>query len=190
MALETPERVDELFIERIAQPAAERLAVIAGEEQLTDSRDVAAGAAQRCCNALRQRYNYIVVDVPFGPLGWYRELLDQARQRVLVMEPTLAGVREALRFLALPRGAQQARQPLIVLNKLGAPGTMTRREVEDALATVDVVDPYLPRVVNPAATFGPPAAAARGGFRAAIRLIAREVAAAAGGEPPSARPRG
>ncbi len=182
IALETPERVDGLLIERIAQPAAERLAVIAAEEKFGEVPEVASGAPTSLLNALRQRYNYVVVDVPFGPLGWYRDLLDQARQRLLVMEPTLAGVREALRFLALPRGAQQVRQPLLVLNQLGAPGTMTRREVEDALGQrIDVVVPYLPRVVNPAATFGTPAAATRGSFRNAIRLIAREVAAAAGG---------
>ena len=191
IALETPERVDGLLIERIAQPAADRLAVIAAEEKLNELVEVADGAPASLLHALRHRYNYVVVDVPFGPLPWYRDLLDQARQRLLVMEPTLAGIREALRFLALPRGSQQVRQPLIVLNKLGAPGTMTRREVEDALLQpVDVAVPYLPRVVNPAATFGTPAAARSGSFRSAIRLIAREVAAAAGADLPGRPGRG
>ena len=36
--LETPEQVDGLFMERIAQPATARLAVIAGEEKLTEPR--------------------------------------------------------------------------------------------------------------------------------------------------------
>ncbi len=178
LALETPERVDELFMERIAQPATDRLAVIAGEEKLNERIAVADGAVQRLLQGLRQRYNYVVADVPLAPLSWYGEMLDQARQRVLVMEPTLQAVRDALRVMALPMGAQQIRQPVVVLNKLGAPGTMTQRQVEAALQhKVEAVVPFLPRVVNLAATMGTPAAASRGGFRTAIRDLAQEVAA-------------
>jgi pilus assembly protein CpaE len=178
LALETPERVDALFMERIAQPAADRLAVIAGEEKLTERITIADGAVQRLLQGLRPRYNYVVVDVPLPPFAWYRELLDQARQRVLVMEPTLQAVRDALRVMALPMGAHQVRHPLLVLNKVGAPGTMTLRQVEAALQhKVDAVVPFLPRVVNNAATMGTPAAALRGGFRNAIAELAQGVAA-------------
>ncbi len=176
LALEAPERVDTLFMERIAQPAADRLSVIAGEEKLTERLNVAEGAAQRLLQGLTHRYNYVIADVPLTQLPWHSELLDLARQRVLVMEPTLQGVRDMLRMLALPTGAQQIRQSLIVLNKLGAPGTMTRRQVEAALQhKIEVVIPYLPRVVNQAATLGTPAAT-RGGYRSAIRDLARAVA--------------
>jgi len=178
LALETPERVDGLFMERIAQPAAERLSVIAGEEKLTERMTIAGGAVQRLLEGLRQRYNYVVADVPLAPSAWHGELLDQARQRVLVMEPTLQAVRDVLRVMALPMGAQQIRQSLVVLNKLGAPGTMTRRQVEAALQhKVEAVVPFLPRVVNLAATMGTAAAAQRGGFRNAIGDLAQAVAA-------------
>jgi pilus assembly protein CpaE len=179
LALETPKRVDDLFMERIAEPASERLSVIAGEEKLTERPIIAEGAAQLLLQRLRQRYNYVVVDVPIAPVLWHSELLEMARQRLLVMEPTLQAVRDVLRAMALPSGAQQTRQSLIVLNKVGTPGAMTRHEVEAALQhKVDVVVPYLPRVVNQAATLGTLAAAPRGGFRTAIRELSQEVAAA------------
>ncbi len=178
LALENPKRVDELFMERIAEPASERLSVIAGEEKLTEQPAIAEGAPHHLLQRLKQRYNYVVLDVPMAPLPWCGELLEMARQRVLVMEPTLQAVRDALRAMALPMGGQQTRKSLIVLNKLGAPGTMTRQQVETALqAKIDAVVPYLPRVVNPAATMGKPAAAARSGFRTAVRDMARAVAA-------------
>jgi pilus assembly protein CpaE len=179
LALETPERFDALFMERIAQPAAERLAVIASEEKLGDTISVADGAVRRLLQGLRQRYNYVVADVPLAPLPWCGDLLDQARQRVLVMEPTLQAVRDVLRFVALPMGSQQIRQSLIVLNKLGAPGTMTLSQVEAALQRkVDGVVPFLPRVVNTAATMGTPAAASGGAFRTAIASLAQKISAA------------
>ncbi len=178
LALETPDRIDGLFMERIAQPAAERLSVIAGEEKLTERLTITDGAVQRLLQGLRPRYNYVVADVPLAPFGWYGEVLDQARQRVLVMEPTLQAVRDALRAMALPMGAQQVRQPMLALNKVGAPGTMTLRQVEAALQRkVDAAIPFLPKMVNSAATMGTPAAASRGGFRNAIAELAQGVAA-------------
>ena len=47
-ALEAPDRIDELFVERAAQPVGKRLHVLAGEEKLTETVTYtpnAAGAA-------------------------------------------------------------------------------------------------------------------------------------------------
>ena len=188
LALETPKRVDDLFMERIAEPAGDRLAVIAAEEKLTEQPAIAPGAAKHLLQKLRHRYNYVVVDVPLAPTAWHAELIEMARQRVLVMQPTLQAVRDVLRAMALPTGTQQIRRSLIVLNHLGAPGTMTRHQVEQALQhKIDVVIPHLPRVVNAAATMGSPAAATRGGFRAAIRDLAAEVAASGVTDAPTRR---
>ena len=154
--------------------------VLASEEKLTERLTVADGAAQRLLQGLIQKYNYVIADVPLTQMVWHGELLDLARQRVLVMEPTLQAVRDMLRMLALPPGTQQIRQPLIVLNKLGALGTMTRQEVEAALQRkIDVVIPYLPRVINQAAMLGTPAAA-HTSFGPAIRDLARGIAALSG----------
>ena len=68
MALETPDRIDPLFVERAAQPVAERLHVLASEEKLHEPLNYAKGAAQRLIETLRVRYNFIVMDVPFLPM--------------------------------------------------------------------------------------------------------------------------
>ncbi|MBV9783512.1 MAG: pilus assembly protein [Acidisphaera sp.] len=176
-ALEAPQRIDELFVERVAQPIGDRLHVLAGEERLTEQPVYAAGAAQRLLDALRKRYNFVVADVPFAPLQLYRDLLDHAHQRVLVMEPTLAGIREALRMLALPSGPTQPRRAVVVLNRLGLPGGLSRAQVEDALKLKpDVCIPYLPRQLGTAASMGEPEAGQKGGFRAGLIQLAREVA--------------
>ena len=178
LALETPSRVDDLFMERIAEPAGDRLAVIAAEEKLTEQPTIVPGAARHLLQKLRQRYNYVILDVPLAPSPWHGELLEITRQRVLVMEPTLQAVRDTLRAMAVPMGPQQIRQSLIVLNNVGAPGKMTRQQIEDALQhKVDVAIPHLPRVVNPAATMGTPAAVSHSGFKLAMRDLARGVAA-------------
>jgi pilus assembly protein CpaE len=177
MALEAPDRIDALLAERAAQPAAERLHVLAGEEQMSTDVKYAAGAMAKLLAALRRRYNFIVADVPFRRAPMYDELLAQAHQRVLVMSPTLASVRATLRLLSLPTKTDRAQRPVIVLNRTGSPGSLTRRQVEDALAVkVDISVPDLPRHVAAAATMGELAANSKGGFRTGIVELASRVA--------------
>ena len=182
LALETPSRIDELFVERAAQPVTERLSVLAGDEKVTETADIAEGAGRALLAALRRRYNFVVADVPSAPVPVYRELLMLAHQRVLVMDPTLASMRNVLRLLALPTGPDQVRRAVIVLNRLGQPGGLTRPQIEEALeTTIDVAIPYQPRQVGHAATMGTPACVSAGGFRNGVLALAREVAFVAEG---------
>jgi pilus assembly protein CpaE len=177
VALESPQRIDELFVERAAQPVADRLHVLSGEERLTEAPSYAPDAAGRLLEALRRRYNFVVADVPFAPLALNRDLLELAHQRVLVLDPSLAAVRDTLRLLALPPGKSQPRRAVVVLNRAGRPGGLARREIEEALKIKpDVVIPDLPRQAGHSASMGEPLVGARGGFRAGIIALAREVA--------------
>ncbi len=176
-ALEQPGRVDELFVERVATPLGERLHILAGEEALADQPGCAAGAVERLASLLRRRFNIVVADVPFRPTPLSRDLLDLTQQRVLVTPPTLAGVRDTLRMLALPSGSAQARRAVVVLNRAGLPGTLSRKQMEAALGiALDVVIPDLPKPVGMAERLGEPAAKAAGPFRAAMTGLVREVA--------------
>ena len=176
-ALEQPARVDELFVERVAAPVTERLHVLAGEEPLVEQPSCASGAADRLIGLLRRRFNFVVADVPFRPSLLSRDLLESAQQRVLITTPTLAGVRDTLRLMALPAGAAQVRRAVLVLNRAGLPGGLTQTQMERALGVeVDVVIADLPRALGSAENLGEPAAKARGAFRTAIAALAREVA--------------
>ena len=187
-ALEQPSRVDELFIERAAIPLGDRLHIMASEEALSDQPGCAPGAAERLAALMRRRFNFVVADVPFGNSLLSRDLLDLTQQRVLVMVPTLPSVRDALRMLALPSGTAQARRAVLVLNRAGMPGGLTKRQVEEALRmAVDVIIPDLPRVLGAAESLGEPAVKHRGGFRTGIFDLAKEVAFATSATPAKTR---
>jgi len=176
-ALHAPDRIDALLAERAAQPVSDRLHVLAGLEGLDIALDHAPEAADKLMDALRRRYNFIVADVPFRPIPLYRDLLNLSHRRVLVMEPTLASVRDALRLLALKPGVTQTQRALLVLNRLGLPGGLSRRQVEDALRVkVDLQIADLPKLLGQAATLGVPAAGTPGAFRDAIVELSRQVA--------------
>jgi pilus assembly protein CpaE len=177
-ALQTPERIDSLLAERAATPVTDRLHVLSTQEPLAEQHEHAPRAAETLVDALRRRYNFIVADVPFRPLPLNRELLDLAHRRILVMDPTLASIRDALRLMGMRAGPAQTRRPILVLNRQNVPGGLNRRQFEDALKQkVDIVIPDLPKVVGQAATLGKPAATLRGPFQLAIKELSNQVAA-------------
>jgi len=176
-ALEMPDRIDDLFVERASMTLKDRMHVLAGQEALTDRPACAHDAAPRLLTALRRRYNFIVADVPFQPVPLYRDLLDLATQRVIVFEPTLAGVRDTLRLRALYSNVSQAERTVLLLNRDGMPGALTRAQVEEALeGTPDLVIPDMPKRMANAANMGDPAMRRHGFFRLRVNDLARLVA--------------
>ena len=171
-ALETPERIDALLAERAAQPVSDRLHVLASDVPLMDAPVYADGAAASLMSALRKRYNFVVADAPFNGMAFSRDLIRQANQRVMVLLPSLVSIRDTLKLLGLKAGPDQTDRPVLVLNRLGMPGGLQRRQVEDTLGMkIDVAIPDLPRVVANAVNLGEPAAAARSPLRTAIMEI-------------------
>ena len=80
-------------------------------------------------------------------------------------------------MLALPSGSAQARRAVVVLNRAGMPGALSRKQVEMALGmSVDVVIPDLPRPLSLAERLGEPAAKTSTQFCAAMAGLVREVA--------------
>ena len=175
-ALEAPGRIDELFVERVSQPVADRLHVLAGEERLADQPGYAPGAGARLTDALRRRYNFVVADLPFTGQPMHRDLLHLAHQRVLVMMPTLASIRDTLRLLAIPNGPAQPRRAVVVLNRSNMQGGLDPRRVAEALKMQpDITIPEVRRSVERAASLGMPVAKERGPVRTAMATLAREV---------------
>lgn len=176
-ALEMPDRIDDLFVERASQVLKDRLHVLAGQEAMSDRLSYAVDAAPRLLAALRRRYNFIVVDLPFQPVPLYRDLLDLASQRVIVFEPTLAGVRDTLRLRALHDGPTQSARAVLVLNRDGMPGALTRAQIDDTLqGQPHVVIPDMPKRLAAAANMGELAVRERGFFRVRVQDLARLVA--------------
>jgi pilus assembly protein CpaE len=175
-ALENPKRVDTLFAERSAPAINDRLHLLAAEEALDDLVVPADGAVRHLSSLLCNRFNYIVTDLPPYPTPLHEELNALIHARVLVMDATLPSLRDALRHLALPRGPKQAARPILVLNRVGMPGTLTRQQVADGLGVEpDIVIPWLPKQMRDATTLGEPAIRHRGKFQTAIADLANEI---------------
>ena len=180
IALESPQRVDSLLIERSIQPAGERVHVLAGHIGLEQPLDYAHESAGLLVTALRTRYNFVIADAGarFGVFA--RDLIFLAQQRVVVMDPSMIAIRNLERLLALPSSAGVSPRALLVLNRAGTPGGLSQHYMEQNMGLrFDAVIPDLPRIVPKTTQFGEQAAALRGPYRSAILTLASALGASA-----------
>jgi len=177
-ALESPDRVDHLLIERAAQPAAERLHVLAAAEPLTGNTEYTEGSAAMLCQALRMRYNFVIADAGARQLPFARDLQYLAQRQAVILDPTMLAIRNFEKISRMTQSPMHAPRLTLVLNHAGRPGGLTQAYMEQALGVAfNVVIPDLPRPLSKAAHLGEPAAALKGGFRSAILRIAAAVGA-------------
>jgi len=178
-ALESPERVDHLFLERSMVQAAERLHILAGQETFDHNVDYRHGSAGMLTQALRARYNFVVADAGARSSPFARDLMFIAQQRIIVLDPSMISIRNLDRILTLPSGPSQAQRPLLVLNHAGAPGGLSQTYMEQVTGLkFDAVIPDLPRIVAKTTQFGTQAASLRGAFRNGIAKLANALGAA------------
>jgi pilus assembly protein CpaE len=175
-----------MLIERVAQPAGDRLHLLAAQEQLNRDIDYVPGSAVTLTKALRQRYNFVVVDAGARHLPFARELLHLAHQRVIVLDPTILAIRNLERLNYLPPNPLQSSKAILVLNQAGRPFGMSQSFMEEKLGVkFDVVIPDLPRIMAKTDKYGEMAAAIRGPFRTAMVRLGKLLGTDAAVEKPA-----
>ncbi len=167
--------IDAAALDAAIQPVRGRLSLLALPPDLNRQFVPKDGAAKALIAALRQRFNFIIVDLPFLPLQSHRELLEAVHHRVIVLDPSIAGLRDTLRLLALPKGPTQPQRPTIMLNHANIKGGFDRRRLEDALKRkVDIAMPDLPKRFQPVAKLADLMLSPRDPAFRAVAELARE----------------
>ncbi|MDE3015507.1 MAG: AAA family ATPase [Pseudomonadota bacterium] len=118
-ALEKPDRIDSLFIERVMTKPLKNLSVLSAEEALQDRINVHDNAADTLMKELRGKFDVTVLDIPRRMNPFARAFLKQADQVVLVAELTLPSLRDALRLSDMMCETLKMKPPVIVASRVG-----------------------------------------------------------------------
>lgn len=131
-ALEKPDRVDALFLERVMVKPFSHLSVLSAEEALTETIAMQANAGEMVMAALREKFQIIVADVPRQMNPLTRHILSQADQVILVAEPQVTALRDSLRLKDYLVDGLKRPAPLVVLNRVGlsSANEITARDFE------------------------------------------------------------
>ena len=176
VALEHADRVDALFVDRASVKISDRVRLMAADEGPEADVAPTPEGVIRLLELLRTRCNIIVVDLRYPPGPMERQVLTLARQRVLVMHPDVASVRDTAAAKKLIGKLPNSAPVLTVLNRAGAPGALKAAMVKEGLgAAPDITIPDLPRQLPRAANLGRPALKDSAALRRALAPLSQEV---------------
>lgn len=121
-ALQAPERLDDVLLERLLAKQGEHLSLFTAPVTLDRDLDSHPEAYEAVLDAARRAVSCIVVDVPHTWDRITRSLLVGADEVVLVATPDLAALRNAKNLVEAVRLARPNDEPpKVVLNQMGVP---------------------------------------------------------------------
>ncbi|USG63038.1 hypothetical protein NBZ79_08605 [Sneathiella marina] len=172
-----PSRIDEVFVKRATSTSGKKLDVLCTDGGFDRSSIVSAESQTRLLEILRSQYEFIVQDLQRSPFEGAIGMLDAADVRILVINKTLAALRDCGRILSkLTPG--QSNQNLVVLNNTTR---STRNEVpvekirSFIKQPVDLIIPYEKYVMATAHLQGEIAAKNRGPVQDAYKELAGKI---------------
>jgi len=178
-ALENPDHVDGLLLDRVAIAIGDRLRVIAAEEPIDSEPNPTPAGVKQVVKLLRQRFNVIIVDLPMPPSPAEREALLMARQALVVLNPEMAGLRDAQQIKRLINAQIGGGRILTVLNRSTMPGALTLDMVKQGLGSKpEVIIPDLGKTLVRSANLGKPALRDSPPLRRALMQLTQEASGA------------
>ncbi len=144
-ALASPERLDEVLLDRLLTKCSEKLSIFAAPVVLDRDHDIAPDACDIVLDIVRQSVPYVTVDLPHNWSAWTKRVLMQADEVVITAEPDLANLRNAKNIIDLLKTARKNdSQPRLILNRVNMPKrpeiTIKEFEANLGLKATSVID--------------------------------------------------
>ncbi len=137
-ALMSPERLDEVLLDRLLTKCSDHLSLFAAPVSLDREYDITADACDIVLDVVRQNMPYIAVDVPHLWTSWSKRILTQADEIVITAAPDLANLRNAKNLLELVKQQRtNDRPPLLVMNTVGMP-KRPELTIKDFVAALEI----------------------------------------------------
>lgn len=144
-ALSTPERLDEVLLDRLLTKCSEHLSIFAAPVVLDRDYEISVEGCDQVIDVVRQNVPYVAVDLPHVWTPWVKSVLLQADEVIITAAPDLANLRNAKNLVDL---LQQLRRndskPRLVMNMVNMPKRpeISVKEFESAvgLKTIGVID--------------------------------------------------
>jgi pilus assembly protein CpaE len=156
-ALENPNRIDSLFIERAMVKESENLSILSAEAPINMPLIADPSAFHHLQEELRSAFETVVVDMPRHIAVQSPQLLSEANYVIVCTELNLASTRDTIRLLAFLKNAAHSAQVIVVGNRVPASGVpeVSRKDFEASIERkVDFILPLDNKVVSLAATQG------------------------------------
>jgi pilus assembly protein CpaE len=121
-AVFSPERIDEVYLDRLLAQCAERLSLLAAPSTLDRVYDFDIDAFTQIIDTAQRSAPLLVLDVPHVWNGWTRNTLMKADEIVITVTPELANLRNAKNLVdMLKKIRPNDGPPKLIVNQAGVP---------------------------------------------------------------------
>jgi pilus assembly protein CpaE len=121
-ALASPERLDEMVLDRLLSRCSDHLSLFAAPGTLDRPYDLDPSSCDTVIDVVRENVPWIAVDVPHLWTAWAKQVVLRADHVVITAAPDLANLRNAKNLVdQLKHSRPNDRAPLLVLNQVGVP---------------------------------------------------------------------
>lgn len=121
-AVFAPERIDEVFLDRLLAQCAEHLSLLAAPSTLDRVYDFDPEAFAQIIDTAQRSAPLLVLDVPHIWSGWSRNTLMQADEVVITATPELANLRNTKNMIdTLKKLRPNDPAPRLIVNQTGVP---------------------------------------------------------------------
>ena len=121
-AVFAPERIDEVYLDRLLAQCAERLSLLAAPSTLDRVYDFEPEAFAQIIETAQRSAPVLVLDLPHVWSGWSKSVLMQADEIVITATPELANLRNTKNLVDMLKKLRPNDQPpRLVLNQAGVP---------------------------------------------------------------------
>ena len=121
-ALSSPERLDEVLLDRLLTKCSDHLSIFAAPVVLDRDYDISADACDMVIDVVRQNVPYVMVDLPHTWSSWTKSILLNADEVVITAAPDLANLRNAKNIVdLLKQSRNNDGPPHLVINMAGMP---------------------------------------------------------------------
>ena len=185
-AIDSPGRIDGLFIERAMIRANENLAILSAEAPINQPLMTDGAAFLQLQEEFKHQFEMTVLDMPRNMLINFPHLLNEVNAIVLAAEMSLASARDTIRILSWLKTNAPHSQVIVVANKV-QPGMaeISKTDFEASIERkIDISIPFDQKAATNAAKLGKTFVDANGGSKAsaAINQLASLVIGAAEGD--------
>ncbi len=119
-AVFSPDRVDDILLDRLLAKCAEHLSLLAAPSTLERTYDFDAHAFSSILEVAQRGAPCVAVDIPNQWNGWTKQVLAAADEVVIVAEPELANLRNAKNLVdTITEIRPNDTLPRLVMNKVG-----------------------------------------------------------------------
>lgn len=135
-ALQNPDRLDEVLLDRLLTTCSKHLSIFAAPVVLDRDYDLSPEGCETVIDVVRQNVPFVAVDLPHTWAPWTKRLLMQADEIVVTAIPDLANLRNAKNIIDLVRTSRKNDvAPHLVINmaNLQKRPEITPKEFEAAL---------------------------------------------------------